>query len=108
MDTEAPKDPRRHGSHTVSVFTTSLCAAIVMAGGFGIVTEAFVVAAANLFGLGHLSVVVGSALNAAATVWLAVWTFARSWHVERRLREGLEVDEPKLSILANLRGYGQA
>jgi hypothetical protein len=24
--------------------------------------------------------------------------------VERRLREGLEVDEPKVSILANLRG----
>ena len=33
-----------------------------------------------------------------------LWTFARSWHVERRLRAGLEVDEPKLSILANFRG----
>ncbi len=38
------------------------------------------------------------------TLWLAVWTFARSWHVERRLKAGLEVDEPKLSILANFRG----
>jgi hypothetical protein len=108
MDTEAPKDPPRHGSNMVSVFITSFCAAIVMAGGFGIVTEAFIVAAANLFGLGHMFVLVGSTLNAAATVWLALWTFARSWHVERRLREGLEVDEPKLSILANFRGYGQA
>jgi len=43
-------------------------------------------------------------INAALTLWLAVWTFARSWHVERRLRDGLEVDEPKLSILANFRG----
>jgi len=104
MDSEAPKEPPRRGSSLFSVFLTSLCAAIVMAGGFGIVSEAFIVATANLFGLGHMFVVAGSVLTAAATLWLAVWTFARSWHVERRLREGLEVDEPKLSILANFRG----
>ncbi len=103
MDSEAPKPPHRRSS-LFGVFVTSLCAAIVMAGGFGIVFEAFIVATANLFGLDHMFVVVGSVLNAAATLWLAVWTFARSWHVERRLREGLEVDEPKLSILANFRG----
>jgi hypothetical protein len=107
MDSEAPKEPR-HGSSLFGVFITSFCAAIVMAGGFGIVFEAFVIAAANLFALGHMFVLIGSAINAAATLWLAVWTFARSWHVERRLREGLEVDEPKLSILANFRGYGPA
>ena len=104
MDSETPREPSRHGSSLFGVFITSLCAAIVMAGGFGIVTEAFVVAAANLFSLGHMFVVVGSVFNGAATLWLALWTFARSWHVERRLREGLEVDEPKLSILANFRG----
>ena len=107
MDSEAPKTPR-HGSSLFGVFITSFCAAIVMAGGFGIVFEAFVVAAANLFALGQCSCWSGAPLNAAATLWLAVWTFARSWHVERRLREGLEVDEPKLSILANFRGYGPA
>ncbi|HZP08858.1 hypothetical protein [Methyloceanibacter sp.] len=106
MDTEAPKEPRRHASSLFGVFITSVCAAIVMAGGFGIVIEAFVVAAANLFALGHMFVVVGSVATGALTLWLAAWTFARSWHVERRLREGLEVDEPKLSILANFRGYG--
>jgi len=104
MDTEAPKEPR-HGSNLVSVFITSLSAAIVVAGGLGIVTEAFVIASANLFGLGHVFVWVASAANAAVALWLALWTFARSWHVERRLKAGLEVDEPKLSILANFRGY---
>ncbi|HLO22607.1 MAG TPA: hypothetical protein VK193_04210 [Methyloceanibacter sp.] len=108
MDSEAPKEQPRHGSSLFSVFITSFCAAIVMAGGFGIVFEAFTIAAANLFALGHMFVLIGSAFNVAATLWLAVWTFARSWHVERRLREGLEVDEPKLSILANFRGYGRA
>src|SRR5689334_21886072 len=107
MDSEAPKDPR-HGSSLFGVFITSFCAAIVMAGGLGIVFEAFVVAATNLFALGPLFVVVGSAVIAAVTLWLAVWTLARSWDVERRLREGLEVDEPKLSTPADFRGYGTA
>ena len=105
MDTEAPKDPPRHVSNLLSIFITSLSAAIVVAGGSGIIFEAFVVATANLFGLGPMVLWVGSAANVALTVWLAVWTFARSWHVERRLKASLEVDEPKVSILANLRGY---
>ncbi len=104
MDTETPKEPPRHGGSMLSVLTTSICAAIVLAGGFGIVFEAFILAAANYFALGHMFVVGGSVVNAAITAWLAIWTFARSWHVERRLREGLEIDEPKLSILANFRG----
>jgi hypothetical protein len=105
MDTEAPKEPPRdHGGNAFIIFITSLSAAIVVAGGFGIVVEAFIIAAANFFRLGQMFVWVGSAMNAAITLWLALWTFARSWHVERRLRSGLEVDEPKLSILANFRG----
>src|SRR5262245_36391099 len=104
MDTEAQKGPPRHGANMLSVFITSLSAAIVVAGAFGIVVEAFVFADANYFGLGHVFVYAGSVANVAVTAWLAAWTFARSWHVERRLRSGLEVDEPKVSILANLRG----
>ena len=104
MDTEVPKEPPRHGGNVLTIFITSLSAAIVVAGGFGIVVQAFILAAANLFALGHMFVLVGSVVNAAVTAWLALWTFARSWHVERRLKSGLEVDEPKLSILANFRG----
>lgn len=104
MDTEVPKESPRHGANVVSIFITSLAAAIVVAGGFGIVFQAGIVAAAARLGLGTSFVWFGSAINAAITVWLAAWTFARSWHVERRLKAGLEVDEPKLSILANFRG----
>jgi len=102
MDTETPKEPR-HGGSLFTIFITSLSAAIVVAGGFGIVFQAGIVAAAARLGLGSTFLWAGSAVNAAATLWLALWTFARSWHVERRLRAGLEVDEPKLSILANFR-----
>jgi hypothetical protein len=104
MDTEVPKEPARHGANAFSIFITSVSAAIVVAGGFGIIIQAFVLALANLLSLGHMFVVAGSVVNAAITAWLALWTFARSWHVERRLKAGLEVDEPKLSILANFRG----
>lgn len=107
MDTEVSPQPRP-ASGAFSIFVTSLCAAIVLAIGFGLVVEAFVVAAAGLFELGQIFVWVGSAAVAAVTLWLFVWSFVRSWHVERRLRAGLEVDEPQASILANLRGTGPA
>ena len=101
MDTEVSQEPPQHGGNIFSVFITSLSAAIVVAG-FGIVFQAGIL----YLVLGHVSTFlwVGSAINAALTLWLALWTFARSWHVERRLKAGLEVDEPKLSILANFRG----
>ncbi len=84
MDTEVPKEPPRHGANIFSVFITSLAAAIVVAGGFGIVFQAGIVAAAARLGLGTTFVWVGTAINAAITLWLAMWTFARSWHVERQ------------------------
>ena len=106
MDTEASPRPRHGGDHPVTIFITSLSAAIVVAGGFGIVFQAGIVAAAALFDLGQTFVLVGSAITGLITLWLFAWTFARSWHVERRLEAGLEVDEPKLSILANFRDSG--
>jgi hypothetical protein len=106
MDTEATERKSHGGEHPIAVSITSISAAIVVAGGFGIIVEAFIIAGADLFNLGETFVLVGSVLTALVTLWLFAWTFARSVHVERRLRHGLEVDEPKLSILANLRGYG--
>jgi hypothetical protein len=96
-------DATEKGGNPLVIFIISLCAAIVMAGGFGIVFEAFIIAASNLFELGVTFIWVASAANVLLTLWFALWTFVRSWHVERRLRAGLEVDEPKMSILANLR-----
>lgn len=94
----------KKGGNLLSIFIVSVCAAIVMAGGFAIVIEAFILAAANLFELGSAFVWVASGANALLALWFGVWTFVRSWHVERRLGAGLEVDEPKMSILATLRG----
>ena len=61
---------------------------------------------ADLFELGQTFVLVGSVITGLLTLWLFAWTFARSLHVERRLAAGLEIDEPKLSILANFSDSG--
>jgi len=105
MDTEATYQRVHRGANPLMIFITSFCAAVCMAIGSGIVFEAFIVAAVNLFELGSTLLWGATAINAVFTLWLFAWTFARSWHVERRLREGLDVDEPKISILTNLRGY---
>jgi hypothetical protein len=102
MDTEANPRPRHGGDHPIAIFITSISAAIVVAGGFGIIIEAFIVAGADLFDLGQTFVLVGSVITGLITLWL----FACSLHVERRLAAGLEIDEPKLSILANFRDSG--
>ena len=59
MDTEVSPQARPPGG-VFSIFVTSFCAAIVLALGFGIVIEAFVVAAAGLFAVLLAGVVVFS------------------------------------------------
>jgi hypothetical protein len=106
MDKEATPRTDHGGGNPLSTFITSISAAIVVAGGFGIIIQAFILAGADLFRLGNTFIWVASIANGAVTLWLFAWTFARSIHVERRLQLGLEVDEPHLSILGNLRGLG--
>ncbi len=105
MSTEASDSATPDGKgNPFVIFIISFCAAVVMAGGFGIVFEAFIIATANMFELGPNFLWVLSGANVLMVIWIALWTFTRSWHVERRLRSGLEVDEPTSSILGNLRG----
>lgn len=99
MSTEQTKK----GWNPMAVFVISLCAAIVMAGGFAIILQAFVLAATNYLELGSMFLWVASGANALFMLWFAVWTFLRAWHVERRLRAGEDVDEPKMSIVENIR-----
>jgi hypothetical protein len=102
MNTESPQE-RRHTNGNLSALVTSFSAAIVVGLGLAIVAQAFIFSITHLLGLGTTFLWVAGIVNAIFSAWVFAWTFARSRHVERRLREGLEVDEPKLSILANLR-----
>ena len=87
----------------LSALISSVCAAIVIALGIGIVFQVAILSIDRLIGLGSTFLWLASVTNATFALWLFAWTFARSWHVERRLQQGLDIDAPKLSILANLR-----
>jgi hypothetical protein len=102
MDTVAPQE-RRYTSGNLSAFVTSFCAAIVVGLGLAIVVQASIFSMDHLFRLGSTFFWVASAINAIFSLWLFTWTFARSWHVEQRLQQGLDIGVAKLSILANLR-----
>ena len=65
-------DTTEKGGNPLVIFIISLCAAIVMAGGFGIVFEAFIIAASNLFELGVNFIWVASAANVFLTLWFAL------------------------------------
>ena len=52
MDTETNPRSRHGGEHPIAILITSLSAAIVVAGGFGIIIEAFIVVVIG--GLGSL------------------------------------------------------
>lgn len=74
-----------------------------MAGGFAIMGVAFVFASAVLFDLSPMFVWSLNGLIGIATLWGAVWVFSRSWHVEKRLGSGIEIDDPSASIIENWR-----
>lgn len=94
---------KRGSDSPFAIGITALSAAICLALSFGLVLEAFAIAAGGLFALGKTYLWVASAIIGFATLWLGLWCLARGIHVERRLRAGFDVDQPRGSILANLR-----
>lgn len=94
---------KRGSDSPIAMLVTSLSASICLGLSFGLVFEAFAVAAGGLFSLGKTYLLVSSGAIALGTLWLVLWCFARSWHVEHRLRAGYDVDQPSMSILGNLR-----
>ncbi|WP_141693829.1 hypothetical protein [Methyloligella halotolerans] len=100
---DTPEHPiaKRGSDNPLAIFVTALSAAICLAISFGLVFEAFAVAAGGLFNFGETYLWVTGGLIGAITLWLFVWCLFRSIHVERRLRAGLDVDQPTLSIFGN-------
>lgn len=105
MSTKAqtPEHPiaKRGSNNPLAIFITAVSAAICLAVSFGLVFEAFVVASSGLFGLGETFRLVTAIGIGLITLWLFAWCFARAIHVERRLRAGLDIDQPTFSILGN-------
>ncbi|MFD0987758.1 hypothetical protein [Methyloligella solikamskensis] len=105
MSTKAdtPEHPlaKRGSNNPLAIFITALSAAICLAISFGLVFEAFAVAAGGLFDFGETYLWVTGVVIGAITLWLFVWCLVRALHVERRLRAGLDVDQPTFAIFGN-------
>lgn len=102
---ETPDHPlaKRGSDNPLAIFITALSAAICLAISFGLVFEAFAIAAGGLFDFGETYLWVTGVAIGLITAWLFAWCLVRALHVERRLRAGLDVDQPTFSILGNMR-----
>jgi hypothetical protein len=103
MSQVAPVEVRPRHHNAWMTFLISFSAAVCMAGGFAIMGVAFVFASAVLFDLSSTLVWTANGIIGIATLWGFVWVFSRSWHVEKRLGSGIEIDDPKASIIENWR-----
>ena len=103
MSQAAPDESRRRRHNAWMTFLISFSAAICMAGGFAIMGVAFVFASAILFDLSHVLVWSANGIIGIASLWGFAWVFSRSWHVEKRLGSGIEIDDPTASIIENWR-----
>lgn len=64
----------------------------------GSAAAASVWAIAKLIGLPDIALYVCLALSALPVLWATVWVAGRSWHVERRLAQGLDIDVPVFKL----------
>lgn len=64
----------------------------------GAAMVATVWAASKLFGLPDVAMYVLMALGAIPVLWATVWTAGRAWHIERRLAQHLDVDQPVFKL----------
>jgi hypothetical protein len=69
----------------------------------GAAAAASVWAVAKLIGLPDTVLYVCLGLSMLPVLWATVWTAGRSWHVERRLAAGLDVDVPVFKLWHYLR-----
>jgi hypothetical protein len=96
-----PDTTPRTGSQAFSPLGCFLAAAgvtMLAATKLGAAMVATVWAASKLFGLPDAAMYVIMALGALPVLWATVWTAGRAWHIERRLAQNLDVDQPVFNL----------
>ena len=99
MDQEiiTPEKTPPAGSHAATLLGSFLAAAgttLMAITMLGSAAAASIWAFSNLFGFPEFVMWGLMALSAVPVAWATVWTAGRAWHIERRLEEGLDVDQP--------------
>jgi hypothetical protein len=85
------------GQHAMGPFSSFLAATgvgLMALSMLGAAAAATVWAASRLIGLPDSFMFGLMAIGALPVIWATIWSAGRAWHVERRLEDGLDVDQP--------------
>jgi hypothetical protein len=96
-----PDKPPRAVSQAFSPLGCFLAAAgvtMLAATKLGAAMVATVWAVSKLFGFPDMLMYGLAALGAIPVVWATIWTAGRAWHVERRLAQNLDIDQPVFKL----------
>jgi hypothetical protein len=77
-----------------SSFLAATGVALMALSMLGAAAAATVWAASRLIGLPDSFMFGLMAIGALPVIWATIWSAGRAWHVERRLEDGLDVDQP--------------
>jgi hypothetical protein len=92
-----------HSSGNFGSFLAASGATMLAATKLGAAMAASVWAFSKLFGFPDTVLYVLLAIGIIPVLWATVWTAGRAWHVEKRLSQGLDIDQPVFSVLHYLR-----
>lgn len=93
--------PPAPGQHAMGPFSGALAAtgvALMAISMLGAAAAATVWAASRLMGLPDSFMFGLMAIAAVPVIWATIWSAGRAWHVERRLEDGLDVDQPVFKL----------
>jgi hypothetical protein len=96
-----PLNSPKTGSQAFSPFGCFLASAgvtMLAATKLGAAMVATVWACSKLFGFPDVVMYVLLTLGAIPVVWATIWTAGRAWHIERRLAQHLDVDQPVFKL----------
>ncbi len=98
MRPEAPHAPGQHAMGPFPSFLAAIGVALMAASMLGAASAATVWAASRLMGLPDTFMYVLMAIGALPVIWATVWAAGRAFHVERRLEDGLDIDQPVFKL----------
>jgi hypothetical protein len=95
---DAAPAPGQHAMGPFPSFLAAIGVALMAISMLGAASAATVWAASRLMGLPDSFMFGLMALGALPVLWATVWAAGRAFHVERRLEDGLDIDQPVFKL----------
>jgi len=98
MRPEPPQVPGQHAMGPFPSFLAAIGVALMAISMLGAAATATVWAASRLIGLPDNLMLGLMAIAVLPVLWATVWASGRAFHVERRLEDGLDIDQPVFKL----------